>query len=101
MPTPPSLSAPRAGRALAALALLLAAGVLARYAPGMGPSKAGASATVVTFGDSLTEGAGFARQPWPEILAERLRRRERGIPIRVINAGISGNRLLRAGNGTS
>ncbi|MFJ6702080.1 MULTISPECIES: SGNH/GDSL hydrolase family protein [unclassified Streptomyces] len=49
--------------------------------------------TVVAFGDSLTDGNGSsfgANHRWPDRLAERLR------PLRtgVLNAGISGNRLL-------
>ncbi|MEU9344979.1 SGNH/GDSL hydrolase family protein [Streptomyces sp. NPDC048278] len=49
--------------------------------------------TVVAFGDSLTDGNGTsmdANHRWPDRLAERLR------PLRagVLNAGISGNRLL-------
>ncbi|MFF4116064.1 SGNH/GDSL hydrolase family protein [Streptomyces sp. NPDC001714] len=49
--------------------------------------------TVVAFGDSLTDGNGTsmdANHRWPDRLAERLR------PFRVgvLNAGISGNRLL-------
>jgi lysophospholipase L1-like esterase len=53
------------------------------------------------FGDSLTEGGGFTRRPWPEVLAERLRQQPRRTPISVVNAGISGNRLLREGFGPS
>jgi lysophospholipase L1-like esterase len=57
---------------------------------------------VVTLGDSITEGAGstaLAFRGWPDRLAERLT----AIPGRehwaVVNAGISGNRLLRYGSG--
>ncbi|MFK0280835.1 SGNH/GDSL hydrolase family protein [Streptomyces sp. NPDC090499] len=49
--------------------------------------------TVVAFGDSLTDGNGTsmdANHRWPDRLAERLR----SFPVGVLNAGISGNRLL-------
>ncbi|MFD3583894.1 SGNH/GDSL hydrolase family protein [Streptomyces sp. NPDC058683] len=49
--------------------------------------------TVVAFGDSLTDGNGSsfgANHRWPDRLAERLR----PFRIGVLNAGISGNRLL-------
>jgi lysophospholipase L1-like esterase len=55
-----------------------------------GPS-AGA---LVTFGDSITDGgsAGLdTLQRWPDQLAERLA--GEGIPLGVVNAGISGNRI--------
>ncbi|MEU6199691.1 SGNH/GDSL hydrolase family protein [Streptomyces sp. NPDC047061] len=49
--------------------------------------------TVVAFGDSLTDGNGTsmdADHRWPDRLADRLR----PFPIGVLNAGISGNRLM-------
>jgi lysophospholipase L1-like esterase len=54
--------------------------------------------TVVALGDSITDGNGAtpgAHARWPDALAERLA--ERGVA--VLNAGISGNRLLRDGMG--
>lgn len=61
-------------------------------------------AAIVTFGDSITDGFSTtpdADMPWPSILARRLGAR-RGAPARsVINMGISGNRLLREGAGSS
>ncbi len=65
-----------------------------------------AAAAVVALGDSLTDGL-QARPPgilelrtgidadarWPDVLARRLR--SRGQPMSVLNAGISGNRVLR------
>ncbi|HYQ69829.1 SGNH/GDSL hydrolase family protein [Actinophytocola sp.] len=48
--------------------------------------------SVVTFGDSITDGVGStnnANHRWPDLLADRLRGR-----LGVLNAGISGNRLL-------
>jgi len=53
---------------------------------------------VVTLGDSITEGAAStanAFRSWPDRLAERLVGRNWA----VVNAGISGNRLLRYGAG--
>ena len=55
---------------------------------------------VVTLGDSITEGAAStanAFRGWPDRLAERLA----GHHWAVVNAGISGNRLLRYGAGPS
>jgi lysophospholipase L1-like esterase len=55
-------------------------------------------ATVVAFGDSLTDGNGAtpgANTRWPDALAERLAGRN----VAVLNAGISGGRLLRDGMG--
>ncbi|HEX2009413.1 MAG TPA: SGNH/GDSL hydrolase family protein [Roseateles sp.] len=55
---------------------------------------------VVALGDSLTDGNGAtpdADRRWPDALAERLQ--EHGVA--VLNAGISGGRLLRDGMGPS
>jgi len=51
--------------------------------------------TVVTLGDSITDGRGStpdADRRWPDRLAERLN--ERGLRFGVVNVGISGNRIL-------
>lgn len=60
--------------------------------------------SVVTLGDSITDGSGStasANRRWPDRLAARLRvlppRRQLG----VLNAGISGNRVLLDGTGPS
>lgn len=62
-----------------------------------------ANCTIVTFGDSITEGARGTRpdwRGWPGILAKRLG--DGGKPhCGVVNMGISGNRLLREGRGTA
>ncbi|MGW6272508.1 SGNH/GDSL hydrolase family protein [Streptomyces sp. NPDC055060] len=59
--------------------------------------------TVVVFGDSLTDGISStmgANARWTDTLADRLRD-ESGAPrYGVVNAGISGNRVLSDGNGT-
>jgi lysophospholipase L1-like esterase len=56
-----------------------------------------AGGTVVTFGDSITDGYGStagANRRWPDLLADRL-----GSRLGVVNAGISGNRMLLDGGG--
>lgn len=58
-----------------------------------------AKATLVAFGDSITDGAGPAKdsnQTWPDILYGRFR--DARIKLSVANAGISGNRLLHNGS---
>ena len=58
------------------------------------------AATVVAIGDSITDGNGAtpgADQRWPDHLARRLAPHG----VAVLNAGISGNRLLRDGMGAS
>ena len=55
------------------------------------------ASAVVTFGDSITDGArstGNANHRWPDYLAARLRERG-GNEVGVLNAGIGGNRVLR------
>lgn len=59
-----------------------------------------AADSIVAFGDSLTDGNGSTpdtNRRWPDRLAQRLL----GQRIGVLNAGISGNRLLREGTGPS
>ena len=59
-------------------------------------------ATIVTFGDSITDGYGATvdtDRRWPDRLAERLndptnKNAKKGVGYAVVNAGISGNRLL-------
>ena len=58
---------------------------------------------VATFGDSITDGALSSldmNNRWPDILARRLAARK-GPGVGVLNAGISGNRVLGDGAGTS
>lgn len=58
--------------------------------------------TVVTFGDSITDGVGStpgANRRWPDVLAERLQ--AASMEFAVANAGISGNRVLSPGMGES
>jgi lysophospholipase L1-like esterase len=85
---------------LGALAVATAGVAVSRYVSGMGGRGHG-SPVVVAFGDSLTEGGPSIPHPWPAALGERLARRSGAAAPRVVNAGISGNRLLRDDVGTS
>jgi lysophospholipase L1-like esterase len=65
-------------------------------------NAAAATGVVATLGDSITEGAAStanAFRGWPDRLAERLAAARK--PWGVVNAGISGNRILRYGAGPS
>ena len=58
--------------------------------------------TIVTYGDSITDGVGAtpgANRRWPDILANRLQ--EAGQEWAVANQAISGNRVLSPGMGES
>jgi len=58
---------------------------------------------VVAFGDSITDGARSTsdmNNRWPDVLAKRLAARK-GPGVAVLNAGISGNRVLGDGAGIS
>jgi lysophospholipase L1-like esterase len=60
----------------------------------MAPANAG---TLVTFGDSITDGdqsSNESNSMWPAVLAARLQRNKSTASIGVVNAGISGNRVL-------
>jgi len=59
---------------------------------------------IVTLGDSITDGLHSttdANRRWPDRLAERLRLRKSGSNVSVLNAGISGNRILHDTEGTN
>jgi lysophospholipase L1-like esterase len=85
---------------LGALAAATAGVAVSRYVSGVGARGQG-SPVVVAFGDSLTEGGPSISHPWPAVLGERLARQSGVAAPRVVNAGISGNRLLRDDVGTS
>jgi lysophospholipase L1-like esterase len=56
-----------------------------------------ASATLVALGDSQTDGiksTNNANRRWPDYLARRLQAVPGGLPVGVVNRGISGNSLL-------
>jgi lysophospholipase L1-like esterase len=75
------------------------------YVTGVDVLDAPAAGSVVAFGDSLTDGTGStssANRRWPDLLAARLRTLPAHLRLGVLNAGISGNRLLlEAGGGPS
>ncbi|HEX7235412.1 MAG TPA: SGNH/GDSL hydrolase family protein [Gammaproteobacteria bacterium] len=59
---------------------------------------------VVAFGDSITDGARSTANMnarWPDTLARRLAEQRGGPRVAVLNAGISGNRVLGDGAGIS
>uniref|UniRef100_B0T4K8 Lipolytic protein G-D-S-L family n=1 Tax=Caulobacter sp. (strain K31) TaxID=366602 RepID=B0T4K8_CAUSK len=63
--------------------------------------RAGGS-SLVTFGDSITDGYGVTpngNNRWPDILAARLQADRRTAGVGVLNLGIGGNRLLLDGLG--
>ncbi len=58
---------------------------------------AGQPGALVTLGDSITDGYRSqvdANHRWPDRLAERLAARSNAAPVGVVNAGVSGNRIL-------
>jgi lysophospholipase L1-like esterase len=62
------------------------------------------AATIVTFGDSITDGATSTvdtNSSWPSFLAERLAANSATAHLAVANEGISGNRLLHDGAGVA
>jgi lysophospholipase L1-like esterase len=64
------------------------------------PARGG---TIVAFGDSITDGARSTldgNNRWPDMLARRLAA-QRGGQLAIVNAGISGNRVLGDGAGVS
>jgi lysophospholipase L1-like esterase len=74
------------------------------YVTGVDVLGSSAAGSVVTLGDSITDGNGStadANRRWPDRLAERLRALPAARRLGVLNAGVSGNRLLRAGVGPS
>jgi lysophospholipase L1-like esterase len=63
----------------------------------MAPESVGA---VVTFGDSITDGARSTpdtNNRWPDLLAKRLTAQPGNVKMAVLNAGIGGNRVLTEG----
>ena len=60
------------------------------------------SKAIVTFGDSITDGAHSTRDKnlrWPDILAQRLQANKKTAKLSVLNEGIGGNRILHDGAG--
>jgi len=62
------------------------------------------SASIVTFGDSITDGAHSTRDAnarWPDILAHRLQDNKKTANLGILNEGIGGNRVLHDKAGTN
>jgi lysophospholipase L1-like esterase len=71
---------------------------------GVDVAAAADAAVVVTFGDSITDGARSTSETnhsWPALLAARLAAGKETAKIGVANMGIGGNRVLRDGSGAS
>jgi lysophospholipase L1-like esterase len=73
---------------------------LRAFLAGVEVDAAPSAKTIVTFGDSITDGVGASPDHrWPDLLADRLA--ARGGAWGVDNEGISGNRILEDGAGQS
>ena len=62
------------------------------------------AAAIVTFGDSITDGAHSTRDAnarWPDVLARRLQADKKTAKLGVLNEGIGGNRILHDNTGPS
>ncbi len=62
------------------------------------------AATIVAFGDSITDGATSTAntdRSWPSVLAQRLLANPATADVAIVNEGISGNRVLGDGAGVS
>jgi lysophospholipase L1-like esterase len=60
------------------------------------------AAAIVTYGDSITDGALSTRDAnhrWPDVLARRLQENSKTAHLSVLNEGIGGNRVLHDGTG--
>jgi lysophospholipase L1-like esterase len=71
---------------------------------GIEVAAAPAAASIVAFGDSITDGFSTTadkHQAWPALLAERLQQDSNTQHLGIINMGISGNRILRNAAGSS
>ena len=58
------------------------------------------SGAIVTFGDSITDGAASTPETnsrWPDVLARRLLASQPPVKMGILNAGIGGNRVLSEG----
>jgi lysophospholipase L1-like esterase len=72
------------------------------YATGIDVVAPAASAAVVTFGDSITDGRGSTvdgNDRWPDNLSRRLRSNAATAAVAVLNQAIGGNAVLGEGNG--
>ncbi len=72
------------------------------FLKGIDVRVAAEDAAIVTFGDSITDGAKSTRDAnlrWPDVLAGRLRAEKKTAGLGVLNLGIGGNRILHDGTG--
>lgn len=72
------------------------------FLKGIDIRASGDSAAIVTFGDSITDGARSTRdtnQRWPDVLARRLQADKKTRNLGVLNEGIGGNRVLHDNTG--
>jgi lysophospholipase L1-like esterase len=73
-----------------------------QYVTGVDVRAGTAQGTVVTFGDSITDGdksTPNANRRWPDVLADRLAAEPGPTRLGVLNAGISGNRVMHDNTG--
>jgi lysophospholipase L1-like esterase len=78
------------------------AGTVRYFLSGVDVLKKQPARTIVTFGDSITDGYGStvdANHRWPDLFAERLQKSKLLDGLGVANEGISGNRVLSDGFG--
>ena len=74
------------------------------FLKGVDVKTTGDAASIVTFGDSITDGALSTRNAnsrWPDLLARRLQANKKTAALGVLNQGIGGNRLLHDVTGPS
>jgi lysophospholipase L1-like esterase len=74
------------------------------FLKGLDVMATGNSASIVTFGDSITDGALSTRNAnarWPDVLARRLQANKKTASLGVLNEGIGGNRVLHDTTGPS
>lgn len=74
------------------------------FLKGIDVRASGNSASVVAFGDSITDGAASTRDGnarWPDVLARRLQAEKKTANLGVLNEGIGGNRILHDRTGPS
>ncbi len=74
------------------------------FLTGVEVDTARTSSAIITLGDSITDGyhsSVDANKRWPNRLAERLQAQRGGSKVAVLNAGVSGNRILHDNEGTN
>ena len=74
------------------------------FLTGVEVDAAMSSSAIVTLGDSITDGyksSADANRRWPNRLAERLTAQKGGSKVAVLNAGITGNRILHGKDGSN